>query len=126
MCFETTLLQRIGTFLLAWSPIKNSLLRNNRNVLAEEENVSRIQKLYFAYKKKKRERELKASFFEHFNPPAIEIIKPDRNTVAKQWNHWKKKGRKHENTFKMMKNILKIEKNYENKIFNSSIVKLNK
>lgn len=77
-------------------------------------------------KKKERERELKASFFEHFNPPAIEIIKPDRNTVAKQWNHWKKKGRKHENTFKMMKNILKIEKNYENKIFNSSIVKLNK
>lgn len=38
----------------------------------------------------------------------------------------KKKERKHENTFKMMKNILKIEKNYENKIFNSSIVKLNK
>lgn len=70
-------------------------------------------------KKKKRERELKASFFEHFNPPAIEIIKPDRNTVAKQWNHWKKKKRKKtreyfQNDEKYFKNRKKLrEQNFQ-------------
>lgn len=112
--------------------LKNSLLRNNRIVLAEEENVSRIQKLYFAYKKrKKRERieNTKASFFEHFNPPAIEIIEQKYNKTRSKYcreTMESLKKKKKENTSKMMKNILEIKENYEFPILPTSIVKINK
>lgn len=116
--------------------LKNSLLRNNRIVLAEEENVSRIQKLYFAYKKRKKiERErienTKANFFEHFNPPAIEIIEQKYNKTRSKYcreTMESLKKKKKENTSKMMKNILEIKENYESEfpILPTSIVKINK